>query len=105
MAAFDSSVIAEGVVSIGHPKLSYRYRPISFRISKLSYRHRRISFRTSNCCPFASRLFVLGSCIVGNLDERCMIIIMGIYFDESPLAGNAKPIRERCPCFGNLWIF
>ena len=92
MAAFDSSVIAEGVVSIGNPKLSYR--------------HRRISFRISNCCPFTSRLFVLGSYIVGNLDERCMIIIiMGIYFDELPLAGNAKPMRERCPCFGNLWIF
>ena len=68
MSAFDSFMIAEGVVSIGHPKLSYRYRPISFRIS--------------NCCPFTSRLFVLGSCIVGKLDERCMMIIMGIYFDE-----------------------
>ena len=68
MSAFDSFMIAEGVVSIGHPKLSYRYRLISFRIS--------------NCCPFTSRLFVLGSCIVGNLDERCMMIIMGIYFDE-----------------------
>ena len=70
MSAFDSFMIAERIVSIDHPKLSYRHRPISFRIS--------------NCCPFTSRLFVLGSCIVGNLDERCMMIIMGIYFDESP---------------------
>ena len=80
MSAFDSFMIAEGVVSIGHPKLSYRHRPISFRIS--------------NCCPFTSRLFVLGSCIVGKLDERCMMIIMGIYFDESPLVMQSLCERD-----------
>ena len=94
MAAFDSSMAAEGVVSIDHAKLSYHHRPISFRISKLSYRHRPISFRISNCCPFTSRLFVLGSCIVGNLDERCMMIIMGIYFDESPLVMQSLCERD-----------
>ena len=92
MAAFDLSMIAEGVISICHAKLSYRHRPISFRISKLSYRHRPISFRISNCYPFTSRLFVL--CIVGNLDERCMMIIMGIYIDESPLVMQSLCERD-----------
>ena len=60
MGAFDSFTIAEGVVSIGHAKLSGCHHPISFRIS--------------NHYSFTSRLLVLESCIVGNLDERCMVI-------------------------------
>ena len=65
MGAFDSLKIAEGVVSIGHAKLSGCHHPISFRIS--SY------------YPLKSRLPVLGSRIVGNLDERCMMMIVGLY--------------------------
>ena len=71
MGAFDSFVTAEGVVSISHAKLIDCHRPISFRIS--------------NCYPFTWRLLVLGSCTAVNLDERCMMIKMGLYFDESPL--------------------
>ena len=65
MGAFDSLTIAEGVVSIGHAKLSGFHHPISFRIS--------------NYYPLKSRLPVLGSRIVGNLDERCMMMIVGLY--------------------------
>ena len=65
MGAFDSFTIAEGVISIGHAKLSGCRHPISFRIS--------------NYYPFKSRLPVLGSRIVGNLDERCMVMIVGLY--------------------------
>ena len=53
MGAFDSFMIAEGVVTIIHAKLSYSHRPINFRIL--------------NYYPLTSCLLVLGSCIVGNL--------------------------------------
>lgn len=53
MGAFDSFMIAEGVVTIIHAKLSYSHRPINFRIL--------------NYYPLSSCLLVLGSCIVGNL--------------------------------------
>ena len=72
MGAFDSFMRAEGVVSISHAKLSGCHCPNSFRIS--------------NYYPFKSRLLVLGSCIVGNLDERCMMIIMGLYIDEREMS-------------------
>ena len=65
MGAFDSLTIAEGVVSIGHAKLSGCHHPISFKIS--------------NYYPLKSRLLVLGSRIVGNLVERCMMMIVGLY--------------------------
>ena len=72
MGAFDSFMRAEGVVSISHAKLSGCHRPSSFRIP--------------NYYPFMSHLLVLGSCIVGNLNERCMMIVMGLYFDEREMS-------------------
>ena len=53
MGAFDSFMIAEGVVTIIH--------------ANLSGSHRSINFRILNYYPLTSRLLVLGSCIVVNL--------------------------------------